>query len=149
MLSPYSPLTFLLHSSSSSLSLLFLSSSYLPLSSYSPLTLSPIFFLFQFYDKFVNLHGKTHDHKIVYDNIERIFCLLRPDDFYYIVLGVEPPLRQETKRYKYVVLQFVSGEQIEGLSVQLGAAEESRDRLDYLKGKQTWGRMREGRERER
>jgi len=34
---------------------------------------------FDFYSKFAKLHGKTHDYKIMYKDINRIFLLEKPD----------------------------------------------------------------------
>jgi hypothetical protein len=88
------------------------------------------------------LHGKTYDHKLPYDNIVRIFCLQRREDFINIVLSLEPPLRQATTRYKHIVMQLPDVDDEAEVLIQMAAAETSQDKLEFLKGAcgvRNWG----------
>lgn len=66
------------------------------------------------YPSLLRLRGKTYDYKIQYKQIERVFSLPKPDDsHHFIVLQIDPPLRQGQTRYPFLVLQFSSEEETE------------------------------------
>eukprot|EP00042_Codosiga_hollandica_P050857 m.616714 g.616714 ORF g.616714 m.616714 type:complete len:749 (+) comp58169_c0_seq1:118-2364(+) len=61
----------------------------------------------EFFAAFLRMHGKTFDYKIPYDSISRHFMLPKPDQQnMYIVLALDPPLRQGNLRYPFTVMQF-------------------------------------------
>ncbi|KAJ3361203.1 FACT complex subunit [Kappamyces sp. JEL0680] len=60
------------------------------------------------------LRGKTHDYKILYSAITRMFLVPRPDDIHWnFVVGVNPPLRQGQTRYPFLVFQFEREQEVE------------------------------------
>lgn len=47
-----------------------------------------------FYGNFAKLHGKTHDYKIMYKDINKIFLLQHPDGVHMVyLLHLDQPLR--------------------------------------------------------
>jgi structure-specific recognition protein 1 len=67
-----------------------------------------------FYSSSLRLRGKTYDHKIQYQQIERIFSLPKPDDIHHLmVIQINPPLRQGQTPYPYLVLQVSKDEELE------------------------------------
>jgi structure-specific recognition protein 1 len=59
------------------------------------------------FDDFFRLRGKSHDYKLPYAGITRMFLLPKPDAlFWMFIVGLEPPLRQGQTRYPYLVFQF-------------------------------------------
>ena len=55
----------------------------------------------------LRLRGKSYDYKIPYANIVRLFLLPRPDDTHiFMVIALEPPIRQGQTRYPFLVVQF-------------------------------------------
>ncbi|ORY90989.1 hypothetical protein BCR43DRAFT_447036 [Syncephalastrum racemosum] len=66
------------------------------------------------YQDFLRLRGKTYDYKILYNNITRLFLLLKPDDMHVLfVIGLDPPLRQGQTKYPFLVFQFVRDDEID------------------------------------
>ncbi|KAH3674615.1 hypothetical protein WICMUC_003161 [Wickerhamomyces mucosus] len=66
------------------------------------------------YPTSLRLRGKTYDHKIQYQQIERIFSLPKPDDMHHLmVLQINPPLRQGQTPYQFLVLQLTKDEELE------------------------------------
>ncbi len=62
----------------------------------------------------LRLRGKTHDYKILYSSITRLFLLPKPDGAHvFFVVGLEPPLRQGQTRYPYLVFQFNRDDEME------------------------------------
>ncbi|KAI8912775.1 structure-specific recognition protein-domain-containing protein, partial [Gorgonomyces haynaldii] len=56
---------------------------------------------------FLRLRGKSHDYKILYTSIKKLFLLPKPDDMHFLfVVGLDPPLRQGQTRYPHMVFQF-------------------------------------------
>ncbi|KAL3899117.1 MAG: hypothetical protein SGCHY_002277 [Lobulomycetales sp.] len=66
------------------------------------------------FDEFFRLRGKSHDYKLAFSAITKMFLLPKPDgQFWMFILGLEPPLRQGQTRYPYLVFQFARDEEIE------------------------------------
>lgn len=63
---------------------------------------------------FLRLRGKTYDYKILYQSINRLFLLPKPDEVHVqFVVGLDPPIRQGQTRYPYLVLQFPREEEMD------------------------------------
>lgn len=63
---------------------------------------------------FLRLRGKTYDYKVLYQSINRLFLLPKPDDVHVqFVVGLDPPIRQGQTRYPYLVLQFPRDEEMD------------------------------------
>jgi structure-specific recognition protein 1 len=59
------------------------------------------------YSNHLKLHGKTHDYKILYKDINRAFLLPRPDGVHMnYIISLRSPLRQGQTQHHYLVLQF-------------------------------------------
>ncbi|KAJ3219676.1 FACT complex subunit [Dinochytrium kinnereticum] len=66
------------------------------------------------YATFFRLRGKSHDYRILYSSIRRLFCLPKPDDLHYnFVIQLEPPLRQGQTRYPFLVFQMDRDEEVD------------------------------------
>lgn len=60
-----------------------------------------------FYSNFCKLHGKTHDYKIMFKDINKIFMLTKPDGVHQVyVLHLDQPLRQGMTLHYYIVMNF-------------------------------------------
>ncbi len=67
----------------------------------------------------LRLHGKSHDYKIDYATIRRLFLLPKTDDAHLLlVMAIDPPLRQGQTRYPYLIMQFPKEERIEPLTLK-------------------------------
>lgn len=63
---------------------------------------------------FLRLRGKTYDYKVLYQSINKLFLLPKPDDVHVqFVIGLDPPIRQGQTRYPYLVLQFPREEEMD------------------------------------
>ena len=61
----------------------------------------------EMYKKFMRMHGKTYDYKIMYTNINRCFLLERPDGVSSaFVISLEEPIRQGKQGYPHLVMQL-------------------------------------------
>jgi len=77
----------------------------------------------ELFDKYIKLHGKTYDYKVLYTNIGGIYVLPKADNYHMaIVLTLEHPLRQGATMYPHVVMQLPRDEQRE-LTLSLSEAE--------------------------
>lgn len=78
---------------------------------------------FNMYSNYLKIHGKTHDYKILYKDINRAFLLPRPDGVHmnYIV-SLKSPLRQGQTQHQYLVLQFKSDRE-EKIKLNMSAEE--------------------------
>jgi structure-specific recognition protein 1 len=67
-----------------------------------------------FYPTFLRLRGKTHDYKINYVSVIKLFLLPKPDEMHMMfVVGLDPPIRQGQTRYPFLVFQFARDEEID------------------------------------
>lgn len=70
----------------------------------------------------LRLRGKTHDYKLPFASITRIFSLPKTDQVHqYVVVAVDPPLRQGQTRYPYICFQFPRDDEME---VELTASDD-------------------------
>jgi len=59
------------------------------------------------YSTFAKLHGRTHDYKILYKDINKGFLLPKPDGVHMAyVLHLKSPLRQGQTLHHFIALQF-------------------------------------------
>ena len=60
-----------------------------------------------FYSNFAKLHGKTHDYKIMFKDIDKIFMLQKPDGVHVVyILHLSQPLRQGMTLHHYIAMNF-------------------------------------------
>ena len=65
------------------------------------------------YEKFVKLHGSTHDYKILYKDINRAFMLPKTDGIHMMyVLALNTPLRHGNTSHYYIIFQFKKEEEV-------------------------------------
>ena len=59
------------------------------------------------YEKFLKIHGKTHDYKISYSGINRAFLLFKPDgNTVCYVIALNNPVRIGQAQHYYLCMQF-------------------------------------------
>ena len=79
----------------------------------------------------LRMHGKSYDYKILYTAIRHVFLLPKPDDVHtYLVLALDPPIRQGQTRYPHLVLQFLKDEDMELTVEPVGNEEEWKERFE-------------------
>lgn len=60
-----------------------------------------------FYSNFAKLHGKTHDYKIMFKDINKIFLLQKPDGVHMVyLLQLDQPLRQGMTLHYFIAMNF-------------------------------------------
>ena len=60
-----------------------------------------------FYNNFAKLHGKTHDYKIMFKDINKIFLLQKPDGVNMVyLLQLDQPLRQGMTLHYFIAMHF-------------------------------------------
>jgi structure-specific recognition protein 1 len=60
-----------------------------------------------FYSNLCKLHGKTHDYKIMFKDVNKIFLLQKPDGVHMVQLfHLDQPLRQGRTLHHYIALNF-------------------------------------------
>jgi len=60
-----------------------------------------------FYSTFAKLHGKTHDYKINFKDIDKIFMLQKPDGVHVVyILHLSEPLRQGMTLHHFIAMNF-------------------------------------------
>jgi len=66
----------------------------------------------RFYPGFFDLHGKSYDYKIPYNQITRGFLLPHKDNRQmYFVLSLDPPVKHGQTRYQYIIFGFKKDEE--------------------------------------
>ncbi|CAF1121710.1 unnamed protein product [Adineta ricciae] len=66
----------------------------------------------RFYPGFFDLHGKSYDYKIPYNQITRGFLLPHKDNRQmYFVLSLDPPIKHGQTRYQYIIFGFKKEEE--------------------------------------
>ena len=74
-------------------------------------------------DKFMKLHGKTNDYKVLYTNVAALYLLPKPDGHHMALsISLEHPLRQGATSYPHIVLQLPREEPLD-VEVQLSEKE--------------------------
>ena len=59
------------------------------------------------FDKFLHLHGATHDFKLTYTSIIRLFLLPHKDQRQvFFVIAIDPPIKQGQTRYPFIICVF-------------------------------------------
>lgn len=72
------------------------------------------------YATFLQLHGKTFDYKIPYNDILRLFSLPHKDrKSEYFVLHVDPPIKQGQTRYHFLICTFDRYEDDSEIDIEL------------------------------
>ncbi|EFA86245.1 structure-specific recognition protein 1 [Heterostelium album PN500] len=67
----------------------------------------------EMYPTFLRLHGKTHDYKVSYDTISKLFQLPRQDQSHmFFVISLDPPVRQGKTKYNHLVIQLSKDTQL-------------------------------------
>jgi structure-specific recognition protein 1 len=86
----------------------------------------------EMFGTFVRLHGKTHDYKVLYTNISRLYMLTRsPEDpSISVVVSLDQPIRQGQTRYPHLVFSFPRG--ADELALELNMSEVPVERRDKL-----------------
>ncbi|EPR78936.1 Structure-specific recognition protein [Spraguea lophii 42_110] len=88
-----------------------------------------------FYQNHLKIVGKTYEHKVFYSSIKRIYALRKvveeddDNEQRYIVMNINPPIRQGQTRYEYIILNFEGGEQ----EIQLDLNEDISNKFPELK----------------
>jgi len=74
-------------------------------------------------DKFMKLHGKSNDYKVMYTAVSALYLLPKPDGYHMsLAIALEHPLRQGATSYPHIVLQLPRDAPLE-LEVALSEAE--------------------------
>ena len=64
-------------------------------------------YVFNIFSDYLKLHGKTHDYKILFKDINRAFLLPKPDGLHMMyIVSLRTPLRQGQTAHNYLVIQF-------------------------------------------
>jgi structure-specific recognition protein 1 len=80
---------------------------------------------------YLKVHGPSHDYKINYKNISKVFLLPKPDGIHIaFVVGLGNPLRQGNTSYPFLVFQIKNKSE---RTVKLNLPENSEDRKSILK----------------
>jgi len=90
----------------------------------------------------MKFHGKTHDYKIAYESVSRLFQLPKPDQTHiYFIVAVDPPIRQGGMRYPHIVMSFSKDEKTStaiNLPADLKDKEEFKNLPEEFKGAETY-----------
>ena len=80
---------------------------------------------------YLKIHGQTHDYKIPFKGITKIFLLPHVDKIHIaFVLGIEPPIRQGNTTYPFLVFQIK--QEIES-TIKLNLPQDEEERKKFLK----------------
>jgi len=61
----------------------------------------------EMFDKYMKLHGKTYDYKVLFSNVSALYLLPKPDGYHMaLCVTLEHPLRQGQTTYPHVVMQL-------------------------------------------
>lgn len=75
------------------------------------------------FQSYMRLHGKTHNYKILYKNLTKVFLLPKPDGIHInMVIGLDSPIKQGNTFYPFIVIQF-SKDSEESVSVKMSQDE--------------------------
>jgi structure-specific recognition protein 1 len=89
-------------------------------------------YVFNMYSNYLKLHGKTHDYKILFKDINRAFLLPKPDGVHMIyIISLKSPLRQGQTAHHYMVIQF-KREREENLKLNMSEEEIKKNYKDQL-----------------
>ncbi|EGG19873.1 structure-specific recognition protein 1 [Cavenderia fasciculata] len=80
----------------------------------------------EMYPTFLRLHGKTHDYKVIYNTISKLFQLPKQDQAnMYFVISLDPPVRQGKTKYDHLVIQLPKNQEA---SVELNLTDEAQEK---------------------
>ncbi|EOD18097.1 hypothetical protein EMIHUDRAFT_414529 [Emiliania huxleyi CCMP1516] len=86
----------------------------------------------EMFDKFLKLHGKTYDYKVLYTNVASVYVLPKQDNYTMaFVVSLEHPLRQGATMYPHIVMQLPRDATVD-LEIALDSAELKRRFDDKL-----------------
>ena len=86
----------------------------------------------ELFDKYMKLHGKTYDYKVLYTNVSALYLLPKQDGYHMaLILSLEHPLRQGATGYPHILLQLPKEAPCE-VSINLDEEELSRRFSDKL-----------------
>ena len=61
----------------------------------------------ELFDKYMKLHGKTYDYKVLYTNVASLYLLPKQDGYHMaLIVSLEHPLRQGATGYPHILLQL-------------------------------------------
>ena len=79
----------------------------------------------------LKIHGPSHDYKIMYKNITRVFLLPRQDGIHIdLVVALEKPLRQGNTTYPFLIFQCKKENE---KTIELNLPEDKKERESILK----------------
>ncbi|KAL1523516.1 hypothetical protein AB1Y20_018453 [Prymnesium parvum] len=83
----------------------------------------------EMFDRYMKLHGKTYDYKVLYTNVNSIYLLPKPDGYHMaLCITLEHALRQGQTAYPHVVMQLPRDQPL-SVTINLSEAEIS-ERFD-------------------
>jgi structure-specific recognition protein 1 len=72
-----------------------------------PLIIPRGYYSLEFYNNFAKLHGKTHDYKIMFKDISKVFMLAKPDGVHMVYLiQLDQPMRTGGQLNHFVAMNF-------------------------------------------
>lgn len=87
----------------------------------------------EFYPTFMKLRGKTHDYKLNYESVSRLFQLPKPDQQHiFFIVTVDPPIRQGGMKYPHIVMHFKKDEKIPSIPITVPADQQDKDQFKGL-----------------
>jgi len=96
----------------------------------------------EMFPTFMKLHGKTHDYKIAYESVSRLFQLPKPDGQHvFFIITVDPPIRQGGMKYPHIVMHFSKDEKVTlpiNLPPELKEKEQFKNLPEEFKGAETY-----------
>lgn len=67
----------------------------------------------EIYETFLKFHGRTHDYKILFKDVNRAFLLPKPDSLHiFYILALNTPVRQGQTQHHYLAMQFAKDSEI-------------------------------------
>ncbi|CAI2371605.1 unnamed protein product [Moneuplotes crassus] len=76
----------------------------------------------EIYETFVKFHGRTHDYKILFKDINRSFLLPKPDSYHLIyIIALNNPIRQGQTTHNYLAMQIQKDSEV---AIQVNLSQE-------------------------
>lgn len=67
----------------------------------------------EIYETFLKFHGRTHDYKILFKDVNRAFLLPNPDSMHiFYIIALNNPVRQGQTQHHYLAMQFSKDSEI-------------------------------------
>eukprot|EP00026_Physarum_polycephalum_P005162 Phypoly_transcript_05191.p1 GENE.Phypoly_transcript_05191~~Phypoly_transcript_05191.p1 ORF type:complete len:529 (+),score=85.58 Phypoly_transcript_05191:330-1916(+) len=87
----------------------------------------------ELYPTFMKFRGKTHDYKVTYESVSRLFQLPKPDQHHiFFIVTLDPPIRQGTMRYPHLVMHFKMDEKSPPVPITLPADLKEKEQFKSL-----------------